>query len=370
MRIALIYLGRRGGGTVYSLNAAKALSKRAEVLAVISRQVCNIEAWRTSGVPLLEISTYQSKQSFILSTLNLKKHLAFRSQLRAFNPDVIYYPMLHFWTPLVNWLMPKVPKVLTLHDPVQHYGERNPILAIVQWLAIRQASRVILLSRSFIEEANRLGFPPHCIDIIPHGEFSYYARLGSVKSKKQKPTLLFFGRIFPYKGLNVLLDAFPLIKRRIPEARLLIVGSGNLKPYSARLQNLRDVSVVNRWIADDEVASYFGQADILVVPYSDASQSGVIPIAYAFKMPVIATRVGGLPEQVEDGKTGLLVDAGDVAAFAEACVHLLSNPVWAASLGEAGYEKAMREWNWDLIAELVYASCAKTVSKTKHILKD
>ena len=369
LKIAIIYLGRRGGGALYSVEAARALAKKAKCLAVVSQQGWNLEAWRDSGLPLLEVPTYQDALSFVLSTLNIASHLTLRNRLRTFDPDVLYYPMLDLWTPLVNWLMPKVPKVLTLHDPVQHYGEHNPILAIVQRLAIRQASRVILLSRSFIEVMKRSGVQPDCIDVIPHGEFSYYARPGNAEPKKQKPVLLFFGRILPYKGLDVLLDAFPLIKKHIPEAKLLIVGSGDLGPYGARLRNLQDVSVVNRWIADDEVAFYFAQADVLVAPYNDASQSGVIPIAYAFKLPVIATRVGGLPEQVEDGKTGLLVNPGDVAALAEACVRLLSNPVWAASLGEAGYQKAMREWNWDRIAGLVYTSCVKATSKTRMCLK-
>lgn len=367
MKIALVYLGRRGSGPIISWEVAKALSKRTEILAVISRQSQNLEVWRNSALPLLEVPTYQDIWSFILSTSNLKRHLLLRNRLRAYSPDVIYYPMLDLWTPLVNWLIPKVPKVLTLHDPVQHSGERNPILATGQRLAIGQASQIILLSRNLIEEVKRSGVSSGGIDIIPHGELSYYARFGNAEPKRQQPTLLFFGRILPYKGLDVLLDAFPLIKERIPEVRLLIIGSGGLKPYFARLQNLQDVSIVNRWIADDEVASYFSQADVLVAPYVDASQSGVIPIAYAFKTPVITTRVGGLSEQVENGKTGLLVDTGNIAALAEACVCLLSNPVWAASLGEAGYQTATREWNWDRIAKLVYASCAKAASRTKHI---
>jgi glycosyltransferase involved in cell wall biosynthesis len=361
LKIALIYLGRRGGGAVYALEVARALHKKAKCLVIISQQVWNLKVWRDSGLPLLEIPTYQNPLSFVFSTLNIVNHLTLRNKLSNFDPDVLYYPMLDLWTPLVNWLMPRVPKVLTLHDPVQHYGERNLILAIVQWLAIRQSSRFILLSRSFIEKGKRLGISSDCIDVIPHGEFSYYTRFRKVDSKGPKSTILFFGRILPYKGLNILLDAFPLIKERIPEARLFIIGSGNLKPYKERLQNLHDVIFVNRWIADDEVATFFQQADILVAPYIDASQSGVIPIAYAFKVPVIATRVGGLSEQVEDGKTGLLVNAGDATALAEACVCLLSNPSWATSLGEAGYQKAIREWNWDWIAEIVYESCAKAV---------
>lgn len=365
MRIALIYLGRRGAGTVYSLELAKALVKKAEVLAVISRQVSNLEAWRKSGLSLLEVYTYHNIWEFIPSTLNLGRHLTLRRHLQRFKPDVLYYPMLHPWTSLVNWMVPNVAKVITLHDPMLHQGERSPLLLLLQRIAMKQASRVILLSQSFIDLVEGQGVPRELISVIPLGEFSYYLRDAKTSTTiiRKKPTLLFFGRIFAYKGLDVLLAAFPLIKKRIPEVKLLIVGVGDLRSYTTQLTNLPNVTVINRWIPDDEVASYFREADVLVMPYTDASQSGVIPIAYMFKVPVVAARIGGLSEQVDDGKTGLLVSAGNILELANACVKLLSNPAWAAALGEAGYQKATTEWSWERVAERVYVTCAQATDQ-------
>ncbi|MBU4310789.1 glycosyltransferase [bacterium] len=145
----------------------------------------------------------------------------------------------------------------------------------------------------------------------------------------------------------------------MPEVKPYIVGEGDLRPYTTQLTNLQDITVINRWIPDDEVASYFRGADVLVMPYTDASQSGVIPIAYMAKVPVVAARVGGLSEQVDNGKTGLLVPAGNIPELANACVKLLSNPVWAAALGKAGYQKAMTEWSWERVAERVYVTCTQ-----------
>lgn len=362
MRVALIYLGRRGGGATYSLEIAKALAKKAEILAVISHQAWNLDAWREAGLRLIEVPTYHNGWEVIPSTLNLRKHLALHRQIQRFDPDVLYYPMLHLWTPLINWLLPSVPKVVTVHDPVLHRGERNLVIALLQRIAIKQASRVILLSQAFVSTMERRGVPREQIDVIPHGEFSHYALIGTdsgLRKDAHAPTLLFFGRVSKYKGLEVLLSAFPLIKKQVPEARLFIVGSGDLGPYRTQLAVLKDVTVVNRWVKDEEVATYFCQADVLVAPYTDASQSGVIPIAYTFKVPVVATRVGGIPEQVEHGKTGLLVAPGSVSQLAEVCVRLLTDPLRASRLGQAGYEKAMREWSWEHIANQVLVSLKK-----------
>lgn len=367
MKIAIVYLGRRGGGAVYSLNMAKALAKRAKVLAVVSRYAYNVDEWRDAGLPLLEVPTYHNALSFAISSLNIKKHIRIRNALRAFGPEVLYYPMLHLWVPILNWMLPDIPKVVTLHDPEPREGEHNPI-HLVQSTAIRQAERVILLSERFVPILNSRGVPTAAIDVIPHGEFSYYRTIPNHKRPSRAgavpaPTLLFFGRITPYKGLGTLLEAFPIIKEKVPTARLLIVGSGDIEPYVAQLVDLADVEVVNRWIDDAVIQDYFTRASALVVPYVDASQSGVIPIAYAFKVPVVATKVGGIPEQVEDGITGFLVEPENATALAQVCISLLSNPLLGMRLGEGGYKKALTEWNWEKVASLVFHSCEKTMKR-------
>ena len=133
------------------------------------------------------------------------------------------------------------------------------------------------------------------------------------------------------------------------------------KEYSLQVTAPQLVEMLQR-VKGEEVASYFRQAGLLVVPYTDASQSGVIPITYTLKVPVVATRIGGIPEQVEDGKTGLLVPPGNVPQLAEACVRLLTDSLLAAKLGHARYEKAMREWSWEHIADQVIASLKKACS--------
>jgi glycosyltransferase involved in cell wall biosynthesis len=148
------------------------------------------------------------------------------------------------------------------------------------------------------------------------------ARLGLPADGK---VVLFFGLIRPYKGLMHLLDAMPLVRRQV-DATLLVAGEfyDDKGKYTARVAShgmTDQVIFKDQYIPNEEVGIYFAAADVVVLPYIEASQSGIIPIAYDFATPVITTRVGGLPEAVVEGETGLLVDPGQPEALAKAIVR-------------------------------------------------
>jgi glycosyltransferase involved in cell wall biosynthesis len=138
-------------------------------------------------------------------------------------------------------------------------------------------------------------------------------------------TLLFFGLIRPYKGLPRLLEALPLVLQRL-DCSVLIVGEfyegkAHCLNLIHRLGLSPNVRVVDRFVPDEEVSLYFSAADLVVLPYESATQSAIVPIAYAFERPVVVTRVGGLPEAVHDGETGLLVEPHNSAALAGAIIR-------------------------------------------------
>jgi len=337
---------------------AAALARRCELLSVVSAHAENVADWRASGLSLVEVPTYSSWPEALLSLARVGRLLALRSRIRAHSPDVLYYPMVHPWAPALNALLPEVAKVLTVHDPVLHLGERNPAVALLQRVLVRQSARVIVLSRHAAAQATAQGVPAAAVDVVPHGEFSLYGAAGPRDGAPAPDgdTLLFFGRIYRYKGIDVLLEAFRAIRERRPATRLLLVGSGDLDPYASRLGALPGVTVVNRWVPDDEVHPYFARAALVVLPYLDGSQSGVIPIAYAHRLPVVASRVGGIPDQVVDGETGLLVAAGDAGALAAACLSLLESPERRDEMGRKAAALAAREWSWDAAAAKVLES--------------
>ena len=138
-------------------------------------------------------------------------------------------------------------------------------------------------------------------------------------------TLLFFGLVRRYKGLPHLLEAMPLVLQKV-DCTLLVVGE--FYEGKDRCMHLIDalglasnVRVIDRFVSDDEVSLYFSAADLVVLPYELATQSAIIPIAFAFERPVVATRVGGLPEAVRDGETGLLVEPHNPVDLAEAIIR-------------------------------------------------
>jgi glycosyltransferase involved in cell wall biosynthesis len=139
----------------------------------------------------------------------------------------------------------------------------------------------------------------------------------------ESKVLLFFGIVRKYKGLMTLIEAFPEIHRYFKgDVRLLIAGEfyESLTEYVRAIEQTGcadKITLHNRFIPNESVGDYFQAADVVVLPYLTASQSGVTQMAYGFGKPVIASAVGGLPETVEEGETGLLFSLGDSASLAQ-----------------------------------------------------
>jgi glycosyltransferase involved in cell wall biosynthesis len=140
--------------------------------------------------------------------------------------------------------------------------------------------------------------------------------------------VLFFGYLRPYKGLDNLILAFNRVLDHKPDTTLLIVGEcyENLSKYTDLLEaeNLTDRTVlVTKYVANEEVEPYYKAADVVCLPYNSATQSGIVMMAYGFRRPVVVTDVGGLPEFVRPGATGLVVPPGDRDALAAGVVEAL-----------------------------------------------
>lgn len=364
MRIALINLGRRGASGPLSYELAVHLRPHAQVFAVLSEYAENLAVWQDAGLETLITPTYRNLPEAMFSYIGQGKFRRLAAQIRALRPDVLLYPMFFTWNPFVQHFLSDIPCIVYVHDPLPHPGLFDRVYEKMEGVAIRQATRCVLLSQAFIPDLVRRGVPQERINVIPHGGLDYYQRLAqTTAAQPASPTILFFGRITPYKGLEVLLRAVPMVRQRVPAARLLIVGEGDLSPYAGLLRGLPDVEVVNRWVGEAEIAAFFQRASVVALPYTSATQSGVLPIAAAFGLPVVATQTGGLPEQFTASESGLIVPPRDVVALAQALGDLLADPQRAAQMG-ANLQREYREQrNWDAIAEAVYNSCALAVQQ-------
>ena len=161
--------------------------------------------------------------------------------------------------------------------------------------------------------------------------------------------LLFFGFVRAYKGLATLIEALPEIARHV-DVRLLVVGEfwDDRAPYERQMEALgvrERVQVVDRYVPAEELGVYFGAADVAVLPYADATQSGALQLAFGYGLPVVTTRVGGLAEVVDDGETGFLVPPGDPPALAAAVARYFGQGL--GPIFRANVQARKDRFSWD-----------------------
>ncbi len=231
------------------------------------------------------------------------------TEIRRLKPDIVHFqgssPYLLPFLPFLAGL----PIVKTLHDPVAHSGEQQWPNTLSKWLITAKAKRVIVMADAMRELCIATDAPfRHKIDVIPHGIYECY-REGPQTRPDWLPEgarfILFFGRVSRYKGIEDLLDAFHLVARDY-QGKLVIAGK-QLYPLNIPVGLLSRVIAIDQYIPDDVLRHLFRKCEAVVLPYRDATQSGVLMLAYAFGRPVIATDVGGLPEMIRSGETGILV---------------------------------------------------------------
>lgn len=363
--VAVIYLGRRGGGPVYAYEMTKGLIENGyHVYAFVSDGVENIEQWRAlRTVATEEISTYHSEASFVFNSIAFRMHRLrkLRKKYKDVHVDACYVPMGHTWSAYIWNIFKDAQLIYTIHDPIDHSTNRPIYRSLMKMgekimkmgIKEKKPDDIIILSKTFKEYVcQKYQMSEEHVHVLPHGVFDFYQKLEGGKTftyATDKVNFVFFGRICAYKGLDVLAEAFRCVKQERPDVALTIVGSGDFSFYAPYYRDLCDVTVVNEWIPDEDVAGFFKSEAklILVLPYVDATQSGVIPIAMSCGVPVIASNTGGLSEQVDHEVTGLLCAPGDAKDLARCMLQL------AASDNTGMIEKArnfIATLGWDVLS--------------------
>jgi glycosyltransferase involved in cell wall biosynthesis len=272
--------------------------------------------------------------------------------VREVNPDVLHVQQGHLWFNLAGLpLLADVRLVVTIHDATPHLGDRGgrKTPQAIMDIAFRRADQLIVHAEQLKRDVvGRLGREQDAVHVVPHIALG---RAHSDPVAEHPSSVLFFGRIWPYKGLEYLLRAEPLITQRVPDVRFVIAGQGeDFGRYRAMMRDPSRFTVHNEFVSAERRAHLFDEAALVVLPYVEASQSGVVPVAYEHQKPVVATAVGGLPEAVEDGRTGLIVPPRDERALADAVVTLLRDPALRRGMGAAGRRKLQREASADSVA--------------------
>jgi glycosyltransferase involved in cell wall biosynthesis len=268
--------------------------------------------------------------------------------------DVVHFQWLTI-QPLDAHLLPRggVPLVLTAHDVLPREPRRGQHAA--QRRLYERVDAVVVHSAHGRDRlAGALGIDPAKVHVIAHGAFEHLTRVPAARPlpaelaavARDTPVVLCFGLLRPYKGIDVLLEAWRGLR---PDAELWIVGMPRMDISELREQAPPGVRWVPRFVADEEVAAYFERADLVVLPYREIDQSGVLFTALAFGAPLLLSDVGGFGEVAAHGAAAL-VPAGDAAALAAALGRLLGDRQARDALAQGARRAAATHYSWDAIA--------------------
>ena len=331
MRVLVWQWGRFGAGPRVAFELAEGLREAGADSVVLSlAEGAEILSDRKRPVRCeLTVKTYDSPAGFarrlLMSPFARGLLLA---NLEAWRPDVAICAMPALLDVVMAGALKqrRVPFAVVVHDADLHPGDGLPMQMRMQRRLMTQADALVTLSdhveRRVVEQ---LG--PVARQVLLRARLTPF-RFGPVERRARPPgaplRLLSFGRLLPYKGLDLLAASLRLLGPR-DDIHVRVVGQGPEHPALADLRGIANVSVENRWVPETEVASLLSWSDALVLPYREASQSGVAAAAISSRRWVVATRVGGLVEQFRDEPLALMCDP-EPTSIARAIDQLATDP--------------------------------------------
>ncbi|MCD1116499.1 glycosyltransferase family 4 protein [Chryseobacterium turcicum] len=250
-------------------------------------------------------------------------------KIREINPDLIILDS-HLITYFFTAFRYSKKSLLIVHDPFFHSGENFKADILLRKLYFSLVENKILLNKNQKNDfINHYKQDSNKIFTSFLSVYEYLTFYGGINDKKNTSfNVLFFGRISPYKGVKYFLDACVEIieSGQYPNISFTVAGSGDFDFDITKYYNYSQIKIINKFIQPEELSQFIKSSSVVVCPYVDATQSGVVMSCFAFKKPVIATNVGGLPEMVEDGKTGVIIEPKSTESIKEAIFKLYENP--------------------------------------------
>jgi glycosyltransferase involved in cell wall biosynthesis len=298
----------------------------------------------------------------------LRSLITILSEYRRFRPEVVHFQTLvsarKDWILFALLRLAGARIVFTAHNVLPH-ETRLFERTTYAWM-YRLSSMVILHSKENQKEfLHRFKTDGAKTIVIPHGSYGFFrgrdvTDRGQARKKIGLPetggVILFFGAIRPYKGLHTLIEAFGQLVGQGRELYLVIAGKVLVGTEEEYHEAIRQAGVTPRvlfrheYIPFDEVSDYFAAADVVALPYTHIYDSGVLHIAYALGVPVVATPVGSFLDHVRDGETGLLVRSGGASELAQALARVLEDEDLRRRLGKNAQRYDSVHFGWDGIA--------------------
>lgn len=354
------------GITYYTIRLSNALSERADVTAILFRNMLPqklFPGWKRVGASLSRLS--YSGNVTTMELIDWYNPLSWLSAYRtARNGDVIIF---QWWTSSVAFMyffiaflnFKRVPLIIEYHEVVDPLEYSNIVLRsysrTIGLLLRKLASHFIVHSeadKDLIIKTYRIS--EERIDVVPHGLYDQYIKYDNKEAKKrlsisEENVILFFGLIRPYKGLKYLIKAFELFPESFLEkTRLFIAGEPWEDRESVELITAspvrRKITLIGRYVNDDEISTIFSAADVLVVPYTRASQSGVTHIGMSFGLPIIATDVGGIKEGLQGYNGTILIEPKNQTEIKDKLIFVLTKKEQFSIPENLKWDKIVDKW--------------------------
>ncbi len=369
MKIVIIYLGSSEGLGEYTCEIAKGLSKNCTIIAYLSKRNPLLYKWESIGITIRLFDTYNGFKSLALSFLTQNKIKKVATALNRDAPNLIFDTMPSPWQRSIkNKLSPDIPWTAIIHDPIPHPDRWKLLVKINETFNPIKADALIGISKYSASLISNIHPKPSLIE-SKHGAYKFITNVNKDEIANYHATnnnkFIFIGRIEAYKGVEILISAFEQAKKEKPDIELTIVGRGPLDKTAKETLLNNQGKLLNEWVSDEIMLSELDNHGVMVLPYLSATQSGPASIALARGIPCIATNVGALPEQIQNGKNGLIIEPNNIKHLSEAMLNLASNPSAVAKMSREAFKLAETEYSWDVIANKLFLDFETIIVKTK-----
>lgn len=367
LRVVFLLFGSRGGMAQYSSQLGNAVAKYASV-TVIAPDSEEIQDLIDEDVTLITYETQTSKNRFLRLFGKATILWEIQRHIRTGNPDIVHVPFVGSTRSLLILpLLRVLPGTLvgTVHDPMSHSGQ-GVRFGEIDVTARFRALMATLLTVCFVHgpecenQAILAGYPAKKLETVPHGLYTHFrtADEESTTGDDDECDILLFGNIRPNKGYDRVPEIIDQVARDRPDVSAVVAGAPSygsaeterIDDILARLKRHESIEVRDRYIENDEVQALFEQASIVLLPYYDATASGVLMTAYAFETPVVATDTGEVGRLVKEVGAGLVADAESSTDIAACVIEMLEDDDLRAQ-SRKQIADSRSTYEWDSIAD-------------------
>ena len=296
------------------------------------------------GCASFEFLIHQNNKSFSLESIK-KSYLLFKKSKQLL-PDYIHFDDVSIRLILFPFLIKliKTKLIINVHDPIQHSGERNlkNIFArkifykkVYKFITFSNYSQSIFITNNKSKTCINLNLKPY------HFYSNYINQIDPPQTK-----ISFIGRISAYKGIDIFLDSIAILNKKYKDINYLIAGAPYNEIIGDKLvnqYNFKNIEFQLKHLSNQELCTIIQASKIIVCPYRDATQSGVIMTALALNTPIIVSNQGGLPEYIENNITGMVANT-DAVSIASAIETFIIHPLKHLKLSENIKNMDKKKW--------------------------